>query len=69
METVHKGGRFENISRRDWLAGLAMQGMLSNDRIMNWKDIHNFISKEKKLPSLSDAAYNLADAMIEESNK
>ena len=46
------------ISRRDWLAGLAMQGLLSNP-----ERIESFVEEA------SCAAYRLADAMINESNK
>lgn len=48
------------ISRRDWLAGLAMQGIVMRvSDIINFDD-QVFISKE---------AYKFADAMIAESNK
>jgi len=54
----------KGISRRDWLAGLAMQGMLSNSNIMHkqfFTDMANGIMGGK---TLSEVAYIQADAMI-----
>jgi len=48
---------FDNMTRRDWLAGLAMQGMLSGENARDTFD-----------QMVSDA-YSYADAMIEEGKK
>ena len=45
----------EGISRRNWLAGLAMQGMLASGAFVSDK--------------ISESAYEQADAMIEQGNK
>lgn len=45
------------LSRRDWLAGLAMQGIMANG---------NFDDHETWMESVADNAYILADAMIAE---
>ena len=62
------GGRFHamdnsrttnwGISRRDWLAGLAMQGFLSQPHLME-------LTKNE----LAIHAYEIADAMIAEGKK
>lgn len=49
------------ITRRDWLAGLAMQGMIS-DIAEDGRETRHF----KAIPKL---AYIMADDMIAESNK
>ena len=43
------------ISRRDWLAGLAMQGMLAGGAFVSDK--------------ISESAYEIADAMIARGNE
>ena len=48
------------ISRRDWLAGLAMQGYLASP--------DGKFSNREKIP-VSQRAYEQADAMIEHGNK
>ena len=48
------------ISRRNWLAGLAMQGYLSAP--------DNKFSNREKIP-IAQRAYEQADAMIEHGNK
>ena len=47
------------ITRRDWLAGLAMQGLCSGDAM----------ALEHHIPGQACRAYELADAMIAEGNK
>ena len=51
----------DGITRRDWLAGLAMQGMFSAADRMN-KDW-------PKTEIIADWAYKYADAMINEGEK
>ena len=51
-----ENGHQPGITRRDWLAGLAMQGLLSSD-------------SELDLESFTRQCYLLADAMIAESAK
>ena len=54
------GGYQEGISRRDWLAGLAMQGLLA-DQYDN--DTGEDVMK------IAECSYEIADAMIEEGEK
>ena len=56
-------GIVTGITRRDWLAGLAMQGLLSGKCYDDNNSADNFDS------FLSKMAYDLADAMIAESKK
>ena len=57
-ENVYELGPEGGITRRDLLAGLAMQGMLSND---DW---------DWKVPDYStERAYRFADALIAEGRK
>ena len=58
----HKVAGQQGISRRDWLAGLAMQGMLANCPEDTIEATQAFLA----IPSL---AYRMADAMIAESQK
>ena len=55
-EQLHTGAR--GISRRDWLAGLAMQGLLSNPSI-----------EDLAATEIASDAYIHADAMITKSKK
>lgn len=59
--------RTGGISRRDWLAGLAMQGIISHG------EIHSEMSAEyngKQFPEVfAEWAYDYADAMIEQGKK
>jgi len=60
--TTHLGNgeSAEGISRRDWLAGLAMQGLLSSEDI----DLNSTSYEDVALDS-----YRIADAMIAEGKK
>ena len=49
------------ISRRDWLAGMAMQGLMD---AYARSEIDDYLHNE-----LAHDAYHFADAMIEEGNK
>jgi len=51
---------YTGITRRDWLAGLAMQGMMAED------DVSGINGWGKAIPV---NAYYIADAMIAEGNK
>jgi len=51
--------RQSGMTLRDWLAGMALQAMISSPTIPNLVEI-------TKLP---EAAYQLADLMIEQRNK
>ncbi len=53
----------KGITRRDWLAGLAMQGMMAN---IDDKGASDMAKEFKAIPNL---AYTMADNMIAESNK
>jgi len=62
-------GDWSGITRRDWLAGLAMQAMISNNLAME-----KVLSSGEKFNIKLDVgvaigAYRFADAMIAESNK
>jgi len=65
-DIIHTDGKVHSqrvgTSRRDWLAGLAMQGMLSNSTD-DPKDGMKIIT------SISTLAYMLADTMIAEGEK
>ena len=57
------------ITRRDWLAGLAMQGLLANEECRQ-QSIRTAEKFNKTAPEITaHIAYELADAMIAESNK
>ena len=47
-----------DVSRRDWLAGMAMQGMVANPTCDNLDDAR-----------IAMGAYRMADAMIAESDR
>ena len=58
----------QGITRRDWLAGLAMQGMLSDSEHLEAMMQND--DKIETIPSrMAVASYKFADAMIAESNK
>ncbi len=65
---VHAEETQLGITRRDWLAGLAMQGIISNHECMRdfRKQYNDDISGWEYV---SQESYSLADAMIAESNK
>ena len=57
------------ITRRDWLAGLAMQGQLANaESCKDQSDIAD-VSGKNVCEIMSIISYNMADAMIAESRK
>ena len=61
-EVKQDGGHltsYSGISRRDWLAGLAMQGMLST--------MAEIMTINYSL--ITEDAYKMSDAMIEQGNK
>ena len=60
-EQLHTGA--QGITRRDWLAGLAMQAMLSD---MGDEKNNQKTAEFKAIPIL---AYRMADLMIAESKK
>ena len=78
MTEKNDGGNFHQrnssdmtagISRRDWLAGLAMQALVANEeaRQQSIKTAEKF---KKTAPEITAfIAYELADFMITESNK
>lgn len=56
------------LSKRDQLAGMAMQGILANEAMYN--DMTKVLSDEgATIPHIASGAYRYADAMIEEGNK
>jgi hypothetical protein len=59
-------GHQMGITRRDWLAGLAMQGLIS----VPFETVTIVIDGEKIEPeSMTKSAYRIADAMILEGKK
>jgi len=59
----------EGITRRDWLAGLAMQGMLSEDGWLNAITDVCVTTGRNSDSVLAEFAYDKADAMIAEGEK
>jgi hypothetical protein len=57
---VGKDGEIHSLPLRDWLAAMAMQGLLANPDTSGVRASMNVIAK---------AAYEAADAMIAESSK
>ncbi len=59
---------YPGITRRDWLAGLAMQGVIGKD--LEFQRLLIKANPEKQLHDLTaKCAYNLADAMIQQGRK
>ena len=58
----------DGISRRDWLAGLAMSNV-SGDNLSDWCGGDNERQYEKSISKMAEYSYDLADAMIREGNK
>lgn len=50
---ISGGNPFYGMTLRDWLAGQALQGLLSNGGYDNWDDV-------------AQDAWNIADVMIEQ---
>ena len=59
---------YPGITRRDWLAGLAMQAIIS-DHIAMEKVYKEYGNPEETAKSVAMFSYHQADAMIAESNK
>ena len=57
------------ITRRDWLAGLAMQGLLSNDEAVSSLKKMVVNANSTLGEELSGLSYQLADAMIVKGDK
>lgn len=55
MNPLSFGNKPVALPARDWLAGMAMQGILSN-----WQDA------ELDVQAIAEVAYEVADAMLEE---
>jgi len=56
------------ITRRDWLAGMAMQGMLSRENILTDLDVN--VNRRKTLKRVvAEWAYEYADSLIAEGRK
>jgi len=60
---------YPGITRRDWLAGLAMQGMLANPNIISHSMFMDIVNDVSGSGGVKIAAYVIADVMIAESNK
>jgi len=58
---THSSSSEGGITRRDWLAGLAMQGILSNPTYIS----HNAVNSRFQV----DMCYLIADAMIAEGGR
>lgn len=54
-------GQVEGLSKREWFAGMAMQGMLANFYREGFPDNKAF--------HYAQSAFHIADAMLEESQK
>ena len=58
----------DGISRRDWLAGLAMSSV-SGDPLSDWCGGDNEHQYEKSMSKMAEYSYDLAEAMIIEGRK
>lgn len=69
--TDEKGSTIINkgLSRRDWFAGLALQGELSAQKHGSPEDWGHIYVTEDCYKMLASKAYAIADAMIKESQK
>ena len=70
--SLSNGGTYTidgGITRRDWLAGLAMQGMLSNPNYMQGLGNTVNLSSTGMGELIASVAFDYADAMIAESRK
>jgi len=57
------------ITRRDWLAGLAMQGMMANPEIIDSEIAPRMAQGEGSAENITKTSYRIADAMIAEGDK
>jgi hypothetical protein len=64
-ECKHPG----DLSRRDWFAGMAMQGILGNNDVTGQIEDSVGADMLKCGKSLAQICFHLADAMIERSDK
>lgn len=65
--------KFDGITRRDWLAGLAMQGIAANPtwtaKLVELADQGGWEDKPDMQKFLVENAYDLADNLIAQGNK
>ena len=69
IEELHRAHHWsKGITRRDWLAGMAMQGMLSRENILTELDVN--VNRRKTLKQVvAEWAYEYADSLIAEGRK
>lgn len=60
---------YNGMSLRDWYAGQALIGMLSNDEFIKAMVLEELTNKTKHHKSAAIGAYRFADAMIAEREK
>lgn len=60
---------WNGLTVRDHIAIEAMNGLLSNKHVINLSDMQQIAEKTKGGKFIVEASFNLADKMIEQSNK
>lgn len=69
IQSNYPNERERGITRRDWLAGLAMGGMLANAVSCQEQSDISAIDGRNVCEIMSHIAYNMGDAMIAEGRK
>lgn len=65
MQTGNSSGWETGLSKREWFAGMAMQGLLSNARL--WQNLEDY--QGNMLEWIGSQALEYADAIIKQSEK
>ena len=57
-DSLFSGGEIQSITNRDWLAAVAMQGLLANPECVKPADLRRSVNV------IAERAYEVADAML-----